>query len=488
MPSIATVETALKLVTAQATDVETKDRLVVFQTHQGSPGQGHLLRLSRQSVCFEVYGPDSVLRTSEALQGFQIFARGQIIYAGRAVVRDLMNAGSAVVCEADLDESGFDAEFVSSVARPSQLGARFDDFVREWQEVCQVRPEFKVAVADVQTFLMDLRRWVEHVELGLHSAPASSRTSLEDETIEKLRGPVVALLDQLFAKFEESVRVLDETSLPRHRRYAQRLLHPIVLCAPFADRTYQKPLGYAGDYEMVNMILRDPKEGGSLFAKLFNVWLLHQASAAAHRNRLEFLRERLIQEALRCRRVGRPVRILNLGCGPACEVQKFLAEDSLADDARFALLDFNDETVNYTTRVLGELCRRHGRRTQVEVSKKSVQQVLKESSRSLNGTHRDYDFVYCSGLFDYLSDRTCKELMNLFWKRTRPGGLVLATNITPHCPNRRSLEMLLDWHLIYRDAPRFAAFAPKGAEEEDVRLYSDDTGVNIILEARKPDV
>src|SRR5256885_932406 len=106
---------------------------------------------------------------------------------------------------------------------------------------------------------------------------------------------------------------------------------------------------------MVNMILRDPKEGASLFAKLFNVWLLHQDSAAAHRNRLEFLRQRLIQEALRGLRRGRVLRVLNLGCGPAGEVQQFLTEGSLADQAEFALLDFNDETVKHTGRALDEL-------------------------------------------------------------------------------------------------------------------------------------
>ena len=391
------------------------------------------------------------------------------------------------MCEADLDDLGFDADFFSSVAQPGQFGAHFDDFVRGWQKVCQVRPDFKVAVADIQSFLLELRRWTEQVALGLRSRPAPKGGSLENEALEQLTGPVVFVLDNLFAKFEESANALDSASQPRHRSYAQRILHPAVLCAPFANRTYQKPLGYAGDYEMVNMILRDPREGASFFAKLLNCWLLKQDSATAHRNRLEFLRGRLTQESLRCLRRGQPLRILSLGCGPAGEVQKFLAEGSLADHAQFTLLDFNDETIHYTTRVLGEICRQHGRRTRIEVLKKSVQQVLKEGSRPLPGADRGYDFVYCSGLFDYLPDRTCKQLMNIFWNWTRPGGLVLATNVTPHSPNRRSLDLLLDWHLIYRDASRFGTFAPEGAAAESVRLYSDDTAVNMFLEARKPD-
>ena len=52
---------------------------------------------------------------------------------------------------------------------------------------------------------------------------------------------------------------------------------------------------------------------------------------------------------------------------------------------------------------------------------------------------------------------------------------------------RGSLELILDWHLIYRDAARFTTLAPTEAPADGVRVYSDETAVNIFLEARKPD-
>lgn len=460
---------------------------VTFQNSLGHEVRGNLLRLGQHGVAFEVHGADVVLRTSEMLREFKILAGERTVYSGRAVVRDLVNAGTVVVCEANLEDASFDPEFFTFVTRPRELKQRFQEFVSDWQRVVQIRPEFKVALADIQTFLIDLRRWVEQIELGIRSSPGSDRVQLENAALDELRGEVVPLLDHLFLKFEEIATALDSHAQPIHRSYAQRLLHPIVLCSPFAYRTYHKPLGYAGDYEMVNMMLRDPREGGSLFAKLFNVWLIEQDSAGAHRNRVEFLRERLTQETLRCMRRGTPMKVINLGCGPAGEVQKFLAE-SMADHAQFTLMDFNDETVNYTTRLLGELRRKYNRQTQIEVLKKSVHHVLKESVKPVvYAPERGYDFVCCSGLFDYLSDRTCKQLTNIFWNWTRPGGVVLVTNVTPTSPNRGSLELILDWNLIYRDAERFATLAPNGAAPEDVRVYSDETAVNIFLEARKPD-
>jgi extracellular factor (EF) 3-hydroxypalmitic acid methyl ester biosynthesis protein len=469
-------------------DMTLKASRVAFQSSQGHELQGGLLRLSRHAAAFELYSADVVLRTSQTLQEFRVYSHTQVVYSGRAVVRELVNAGSVMVCEVDLDDFSYDAAYFSSVTQTDQLRPRLGDFLGAWQKNWQVRPEFKVALADIQTFLVDLRRWVEQIELGIRSLPSADRLQKEKETIEKLSSQIVSVIDQLFAKFEDVAKSLDRESQPMHRSYAQRLLHPIVLCAPFAFRAYQKPLGYAGDYEMVNMMLRDPKEGESLFAKVFNVWLWQQGSAAAHRNRIEFLRERLGQETLRCLRYGRPMRVLNLGCGPAVEIQKFMAEGVLADHVQFTLLDFNDETVSYTTKVLGDLKRRLGRQTEIAIEKKSVHRVLKDGHKPMaNCAEQGYDFVYCSGLFDYLSDRTCRQLMNIFWGWTRPGGLVLATNVTPGSPNRGSLEMVLDWHLNYRRPDQFARVAPNEAPADGTRIWSDDTGVNIFLEARKSD-
>ena len=67
-----------------------------------------------------------------------------------------------------------------------------------------------------------------------------------------------------------------EVSLRRssvaHRNFAQTALHPLLLRAPFVYRTFAKPLGYAGDYEMVNQILADPRQGSSTYFQIVNVF------------------------------------------------------------------------------------------------------------------------------------------------------------------------------------------------------------------------
>jgi extracellular factor (EF) 3-hydroxypalmitic acid methyl ester biosynthesis protein len=168
-------------------------------------------------------------------------------------------------------------------------------------------------------------------------------------------------------------------------------------------------------------------------------------------------------------------------------VQELLAQSELSNYAQFTLLDFNDETLRHVEQALHQRRQQYRRNTAIELRKKSVQQLLKDMVRAEGIARGDrYDFIYCAGLFDYLPDRICKRLMTLFYQSLAGGGLLLATNVAPFSPNRGSLELILDWHLIYRDAGRVAALRPEGVPEEEVRVVSDETGVNVFLEARKP--
>lgn len=469
------------------TSLKAQDNLAVFRTSLGFDVRATLLSFSAHAATFEIYSAEPLVRTSENLEEFKIFMADHAVYAGRAVVRDLVNTGSVTVCSVLLDDFSFDSQFFTDLGNGPRLKAHFDDFIEQWEKVCKVLPEFKVAIADIQTFLIDLRRWMEQLELGVRSSPRLDRAEQERAIIDELSPQVLSALDTLFEKFENISEGLAEDLRPVHRSYIQRHLHPIVLCAPFAWRSYQKPLGYAGDYEMVNMMVRDPQEGSSLFAKIFNVWLLHQGSAAAHRNRIDFLKQRLTEETATAAREGRPARIMNLGCGPAWEIQEFLAQSALSDHARFTLFDFNEETLAHTSQVLTQKRNQYHRSTTIELAKKSVQQLLKDAIRvETSAKAEKFDFIYCAGLFDYLPDRTCKRLMNYFYQLVAPGGLVLATNVAPFSPNRGSLELILDWHLIYRDAAQFATLRPDEALEDSVCVQSDTTGVNVFLETRKP--
>jgi len=463
---------------------ETTESLVSCQNSQGVELHATLLKLSRFQVTFEVYSPPGTLRMSEVLSDFRILIQGQPTYSGRAIVANLINLGSVVVCEATLDEACLDLSLTCPVNDPETLRIGFEKFMTEWGKNFKVLPEFKNVIADMQTFFMDLRLWLDQLELAVRSQPAGDRMQIERDVLEEVHKPVLPAVAPVLEKFESVANTVEQELQPAHRAYMKRQIHPLVLCSPFLYRTFQKPLGYAGDYEMVNMMIRDPYEGGSMFAKLTNRIFLNTPPVVAHQNRIVYLREHLRLEAMKAAARNGTMRAYNLGCGPAKEIQLFLSEDEISDRVNFNLLDFNEETLAYTSGVLGEIKSKHNRKTEIQMIKRSVHQILKDLGKPVSGPK--YDLVYCAGLFDYLTDQVCKRLMAYFYDLLAPGGLLISTNVSSANPSHNWMEYVLDWHLFYRSSAQFAAVAPERAPKDNCSVVAIGDGVNIALEVRKP--
>jgi len=462
-----------------------KESFVVFQDGHGMESRATLLRMTRHLVVFEVYSPATVLHVSEVLTDFRISLEQEIFFAGKAVLTGVVNAGAVCVCEAQLDDGWIDNRVLWALGDGGALRRGFDKFVHEWQKLYRVRPEFKAVVADIHAFLTDIRLWLEQIELAIRSAPGADRLRLEQDVAQQLSASSTPTLNALFDQFEAAAQGIEPEFLPGHRSFCRKQLHPLLLASPFLYRTFTKPLGFAGDYEMVNMIMRDPCEGPSLFAKLLNAWFLQQVPADAHRNRIKHLVEQIASVCLKAKAAGRKARMLNLACGPAHEVQQ-LIEQGMTDNAHFTLIDFNEETLEHAQSRLSELANRTNRQVTFEFVKKSVNHLLKESAKSVGrSAASQYDLVYCAGLFDYLTDSICRRLSSTLFDFVAPGGTLLTTNVDASNPRRTTMDLVMDWHLIYRTNAQLMALKPDQARAEQCMVRSDLTGVNLYAETRK---
>jgi extracellular factor (EF) 3-hydroxypalmitic acid methyl ester biosynthesis protein len=458
---------------------------VAFRTADGVALRGVLVRMTRFAVFFELHNPSSVPQTSEVLTEFEIIFQGRIIYSGHAVIRGLVSTGVTVVCEATMAEESWAA--MSSPASPHQQKLLLDEFkafLSGWQAVCKILPEFKIVVADMQAFLTDARLWLEKAEIATRHLPAAEQLKWQHELVRQLQPTIVAAIANLFERFEEVSCRIDGDHVAAHHAFGKRLVQPILMASPFVHRTLTKPLGYAGDYEMVNMMFRDPLQGQSLFAKMVNLYALQLPPIIAHRNRIEYLVRKLEAESLRGAAQNRDLKVFNMGCGPAVEVQRFLAGSVLSHRAQFTLVDFSDETLAYTTGVLNELKQQHSRHTVIQPVKKSVNMLIKSAARH-DGANQ-YDLIYCAGLFDYLTDQVCQQLLGIFYTMLTPGGLLVATNVDDH-PAQNQMECFLEWHLIHRSNDDMKTLAPCAAAPQNISIKRDATGVNLFLEVRKPE-
>jgi extracellular factor (EF) 3-hydroxypalmitic acid methyl ester biosynthesis protein len=473
--------------TESVSQAKTSEALVICENARKEKILGKLLRLARHEMSFEIHSAADVVQISEVMSNVTILVNDRPVYSGSAVVSGLINVGPTIVCQATLDDAWLNVDILGLAKDPLNLPGVFRNLIRDWQKIYKVSSEYKVVIADIQSFLFELCHWVDKIELGLSNAEGEQAVNEERIVVKQLVESITPALNHLFEKFEIASRNVEPELQPTYGLYAKRQLHALLLCSPFMHRIFRKPLGYAGDYEMVGMILRDPCEGKSLFAKILNAWFLSQTPAEAHRNRVKFLTQHLtqhlVQESLRTRTQNKPTRIFNLGCGPAQEVREFMRQSPLSDAAQFSLLDFNDETIAFTQSSLEEACRANHRATQLKLIKKSVGQVLKAGMRNIQPT---YDVVYCAGLFDYLNDRICQQLLTIFYQMLAPNGLLIATNVDESNPIRNIMGYIFEWRLIERNTKSFLALTPENAVRDECKITADSTGCNIFLEIRKP--
>ncbi len=458
---------------------------VTCETCQGATISGVVQRVTRHQVVFELSSPDTILRFSEALKGLRIMDGRRILYSGEAVVTHLLSAGASLVVEARLGDGWNDLDSSPQRKINFQLTNAFQDFVQKTREASRIAPEFKLVVADLQTGLQDLHRWLDQVEVGFHSHGSEDRSRRELEVLDELREPVFLALRTLFEQFEDCCRTIDAAAQPAHWQYAKRQLHPLVLCSPFLQRSFRKPLGYAGDYEMVSMMLRDPLEGPSLFAKLLNAFFLSSPSVTAQRGRIDYLKPVLVRETARVIRSGREARIFNFGCGPAREVEEFIAEWDLSNVAEFVLADCNDESLEHARRLLSDIISRRSRSSKVRLVRRSVAQLLKEP-RGTDPGSRGYDLVYCADLFDFLPDYICEQLIAVFCALLAPGGLLVAMNLDQGSFSRRWMEYAADLHQVNRDCKHLAELTAGLEMSNRGRPAAETRGMNTVLTVRKP--
>ncbi len=458
---------------------------VKCENSQGHELSASILRVHRYTVSFEIYNPFCSLQLSEVLRNFSIHMNGQLVYMGEAVVSSIVNTGAVLICEATLSNGWRELDFLASAQR-GELVSQFDEFVDDWKKAHHVSADFKLNVADMQNMMIGLRRWLEQVDLGIQSTGTEDVEALERSVISEIEGRMGDELNPQMLNFEASTRNVNVPDQAAHKLYVRRQMHPLMLCSPFAYRAYTKPLGYAGDYEVVNMMLRDPFEGDSLFAKVINSVFLNFEPVKAHRNRIDYLYETLKTEASRVVGKGRRLKVLNLGCGSAHEIQRFLANDAISDQCDFTLLDFNEETTEYANQILSDLKDKHGRNTQIKILQRSVHQLLKQASRGAGGLELEsYDLVYCAGLFDYLSQKICKKLVNVFTKLLRQHGICIVTNVASTNPCIGWMEYVVEWNLVYRSDWEMLDLIPLDGTVMRTELRREATGVNLFLEIRK---
>ena len=458
------------------------DPVITFRNSQGEAVRGTLTNVQRRSLVLEIYNPYSIVQVSEVLSDLIVRSGDRSVYKGKGVVTSLLNTGLMAVVSVVLIDEWSDLNVVAGdLTRISDEARRFVD---DWQSRFKIGRNYQVVVSETRAFLAETSRWAEQADMS-GVLPRNEDGRLRADVFFDLATPIMEKGAQYFSWVEDETKLVPAEDATVHHSYVQTALHPLLLRAPFVYRTFAKPLGYAGDYEMVNQILGDPQQGTSTYFQVVNTQFLQAAVAEAHRNRIVMLVDFLNRAADTAQREQRQVTILNVGCGPAVEIQRFIETHPDPGCLAFTLVDFSQETLDYTRLCMENAATAKGKTINVKTVHESVHDLLKRAVRRDEAADAElFDFVYCAGLFDYLSDKVCARLLQYFVQRARGGGSILVTNVHSSNPQTGVMEHVLEWHLIYRDETSLESVLP--SPREATHIYTDVTGVNVFAEFRVP--
>jgi len=454
--------------------ISTANELVTFHNSQSEEVRGTILKLSHSVIVFEVYNPYSIVQLSEVLSGLKIVRLNQEIYNGKATVTNIVNTGIILIVAATLSDDYWKSTF--DISSKKDIQKEIGRLISTFDTTQGINSELKTNILSIRSFLSDLHNWFEKFE---SSFERDSSLKINDKFILDYFSPLFERLTAFFRRSSELLKEVKEPEINMYKKFIQSNLHHLVMSSPFPVRALSKPLGFAGDYMMMHMIQRDSAEGSSLYAKFVNVFYANIPLSISVNNRTSRLLKIIEEGVKKAEDEGREYNSLSVGCGPALEIRYFLERNNPKVKCNFYLLDFNQETLDFAKSEAdkvnkSDLCSVFTRLNSVhELLKKSVNKKFEDTK---------YDFIYCSGLFDYLSDKVCAKLTKMFYEMLRVEGRVFVTNMHINDIDRYIVEILLEWYLIYRDEDTMKTIAPSCGESH---IYTDSTGVNLCLEVTK---
>jgi extracellular factor (EF) 3-hydroxypalmitic acid methyl ester biosynthesis protein len=439
---------------------------------------GDLESTARSATMAVLLPPGTVIDEVRLLQ------RGTVVARERAVVVNLVrDAGLRLglrLTSGLLDIGALQLRDAASIEQLlGQLGqARLE---RE-----QLPAPWRAAVADLAQLLKRTRDFFDELDASLDRRQSDAHEQALFAELFETWGPQYhGMLSDLHAQ----TTGLDPEARRHGLDYAGHLLLPLVWGGPIHRRAYEKPQGYAGDFELMRLFFATAMEGITLYSRF-----LHYVGQRYPMARTVVARERTMREQVQTIvTAGRPVRVLSLACGPALELQRLLSELPRVDHSvQLFLLDQDEDALACAHRALCRtLVERREALSGMELSALhfSVGQLLRPRDEAEAAVGRDVlgsmDLVYSAGLFDYLPRAVAKRLVRRLMAMLRPGGELFIGNLREDPASAFMMEHAVAWYLLYREPAQMLELAAGLPDAVETRLVFDETERCMFLHVRK---
>ena len=267
-----------------------------------------------------------------------------------------------------------------------------------------------------------------------------------------------------------AIQELDEDEIFDASESWRSRFHPWFLLAPCVRRAYEKPLGYAGDFGVMDLGYRNLPEAQTPMGNLLHGWVttgLRGSTAVRARRRwigLEMQRHAAPSTG--------PWRGMSLASGSSWELRDMVHESWLIHRAKMTCVDQDPRALQAAEEGLRAAEDRHGRMLDATFIRQSVREVIRGSTAGLP----EQDFVYSLGLYDYLPRAPARLLTKVLAGQLRPGGRLIIGNYLHDHDTQPILELVMDWFLIGRSPEEILDLAVELDPEFKARVQIDSTG------------
>jgi hypothetical protein len=354
---------------------------------------------------------------------------------------------------------------VNVIIKSKQL---INDVISKRANFQNVPENFKKAVYDVKDILQELDELLEELTDSNHLLSRAASDEFEDTVSTVVSKYLLILFSETYKSLSESLLNVTETQVKASVEFFRFHLEHLINKAPFAERAFKKPLRYAGDYEMMNILYRDETIGDTLFAKCMQRYFLNNPEAKAVRNRARYLYDR-ISTLIVNRKDDRKLKLLSVASGPAMEIQLILKENNSLnlENVEFDLLDQDLISLKHAQLKIREYSRSKNKKIKTNFINREVKDLVRKGL-----LHAEYDLIYSAGLFDYFPDAFAQMSAQVLFKAIKPGGQLIIGNFNLLSTNRAMMDLAFDWKLYYRT-------------HEDLTDLFGELGGDLVIEEEK---
>lgn len=229
--------------------------------------------------------------------------------------------------------------------------------------------------------------------------------------------------------------------------------------------TFQKPHGYAGDFELIDRIYSKRVSDNKSLEK-WDLFYHDLEAATAVRNRKKYFKD--LVDSARSKH-GNPL-VLNLGSGPCSDLYEYF-QKSPNSSVRFDCLDMDEAAIEYGSAVCDNFVN-------------NITFIQKNAFRFK--PNYQYELIWSAGLFDYFNDKLFVRLLNRMYALVKSGGELVIGNFSDNNPSKDVMEVFGQWFLHHRSEEKLVNLALKaGVSRELINVSQEEAGVNLFLHLRR---